>query len=105
CRAQISSMAVHRERIPIVSNDRRYTYEWLLQRIALWHDDLASRGVQPGTIVALEGDFSPNAVALLLALAKRAAITVPVSRSLPVARKDVYSAVAGPEWVFRVDAD
>ena len=101
----LSGIADNRERIAIVWKDRRYTYEWLLQRIALWHDDLALRGVQPGAIVALEGDFSPNAVALLLALAKRAAITVPVSRALPVARKDVYSAVAGPEWVFRVDAD
>lgn len=42
---------------------------------------LASEQVEAGTVVSLEGDFSPSSVALLLALARRGAIVVPHRRA------------------------
>lgn len=43
-------------------------------------DELEREGIEPGAVVGLEAEFSPNAIALFLALVRRAAIVVPRSR-------------------------
>src|SRR5947208_15261252 len=55
------------------------TYGELLER---WHDsgaELDQRQIGPGAIVGLEGEFSPNAIALFLALLERGAVVVMLS--------------------------
>jgi long-chain acyl-CoA synthetase len=63
----------------IVWGDRSYTYDWLRERIAREHLELESMKAGPGTVVVLSGDYSPRAVALLIAIAERGAIAVPLS--------------------------
>lgn len=63
----------------IVWQDRVYTYEWLLHRVDHWNQWIADHGVEPGAVTALEGDFSPNAVALFLALAENSCVIVPLT--------------------------
>src|SRR5262245_7867561 len=93
----MSVLADNPERIAISWRWRSYTYQWLSQSVAHWECELEALGVQPGAVVALEGNFSPNAVALLLALARRSAITLPVARELNPGRKDSYYAIAQPQ--------
>lgn len=59
-----------------------YSYTDLLESFNLWTDRLVQLGVNPGSVVALEGDFSPNAVALLLALIEKEVVVVPFATSV-----------------------
>jgi len=53
----------------IVWSGQSFTYEWLGQHIRHWTAELGARtDTQPGTVVALTADYSPTALALLLAL-------------------------------------
>ena len=53
----------------IVWRDQRFTYEWLGRHIRHWTAELGRRtDTKPGTVVALTADYSPTALALLLAL-------------------------------------
>jgi acyl-coenzyme A synthetase/AMP-(fatty) acid ligase len=79
-------------------HDREVSYEALLDASARWTRILDAEGVPPGRVVALEADYSPSAVALLLALVERAAITVPLSSVSP-AERDEFLATAEVEDV------
>lgn len=66
----------------IVWKDREYGYDWLLGAIADATAFLERERVAPGMVVSIEADFSPRAVALLLALIQRNAILVPLTSSV-----------------------
>lgn len=71
---------VHQDQEAIVWRDMPYSYRWLLDRIRHWRHYLESDAASPaGRVVSLEGDYSPDAVALLLALIGAGAIVVPLS--------------------------
>jgi long-chain acyl-CoA synthetase len=63
----------------LASGDRTFTYQWLLETISSWKRYFDESNLQPGSIVALQGDFSPQMIAALVALIERAAIVVPLS--------------------------
>ncbi|MEK9137274.1 MAG: AMP-binding protein, partial [Bacteroidota bacterium] len=56
------------------------SYSTLLRLVDEKLDELKDRGVEPGTVVALAGDFSPNTIALLLALIEKSCVVVPLTR-------------------------
>lgn len=66
----------------IIWEDQIYTYDWLLNRYDYWKERIADENLVPGTIVILEADFSPNAIALFLALTDHRCILVPLTESL-----------------------
>lgn len=68
--------------------DRTVSYAALVAEVDRCQGELAALDVRPGTVVALEGDYSPAACALLLALAARAAILVPITRSVAAHRHE-----------------
>ena len=86
----------------IVWADRIYTYDWLLERFAYWQGRLEAEQINPGTVVILEADFSPNGVALFLALAARRCILVPLTEC-PEAKRAKIIATAQGEIAFTVD--
>jgi long-chain acyl-CoA synthetase len=63
----------------LASGDRTFTYKWLRETVSSWKSYLDESKLQPGSIVALQGDFSPQTIAALLALIDRSAIVVPLS--------------------------
>jgi acyl-CoA synthetase (AMP-forming)/AMP-acid ligase II len=67
------------EKPAMIWHDRVHTYGWLLERIREWGRELDARGVAPGTVFAVKGDYTPEVCALLLALIDRGAIIVPLS--------------------------
>ena len=87
----------------IVWRDQVRTYGWLLDRLPFWRREVAQQGVSPGSIVALEGDFSPNSIALLLALIEESCIAVPLLTTLSQTQKSDIFAIAQIELAFRVD--
>jgi len=66
----------------IIWQDRPYTYTWLLGEIKHWQEVLDQQAVSTGDVVALEGDYSPSVVALLLALIDRGCIIVPLTTTV-----------------------
>lgn len=93
----------HPDHDAMVWHDRAWTYGWLAESAGAWRDRLVAEGVPDGAVVSLEADFSPNAVALLLALVERGTIVVPLTSSVEV-KKPEFREVAEVETIVRVDA-
>ena len=86
----------------LIWRDRKFLYGQLLDRTNHWRDYLRDRGVAPGTVVAIEGDFSPNAIALMLAVIESGCIAVPLTASV-AAKKSEFMAIAGVEALLEID--
>ncbi|MGD2070885.1 MAG: fatty acid--CoA ligase family protein [Gemmatimonadota bacterium] len=88
----------------IVWRDEVCTYGALLEAVRRSGDRLAEEEVEPGSVVSLEADFSPNAVAMLLALIGRACTVVPLTSSVE-ASKPEFREIAEVELVIDVGDD
>ncbi len=64
------------------------TYSWILDRLNYWLADLEARSLKPGTVVVIVGDYSPNAIALMLALIQKNCIVVPLTVQNEAKRKE-----------------
>lgn len=65
----------------IIWHDKPYSYEWLYQEIEKSKQEILDHQITPGEIVEINADYSPKAVAILLALVSMQCITVPLSKS------------------------
>ncbi|MEW1889835.1 fatty acid--CoA ligase family protein [Streptomyces sp. IBSBF 3010] len=81
---------------------RSYRYEDLLRLVDEWRGFLDRHQVRPGEVVTLEGAYSPQACAGLLALIERGVVVVPLT-VLPAAKRAEFLDVAEVEVVVRVD--
>ncbi|MBL8913680.1 MAG: long-chain fatty acid--CoA ligase [Archangium sp.] len=84
----------------LIWSDRVLTYGELLERTRAWKlGELAA-----GTVVAIEGTFSPNTCSLLLALLERQAVIVPITPGQRMHRAE-FEAIAEVErtYVFADD--
>lgn len=63
----------------IIWREEEFTFGDILDRVAFWSEKLSKEGLPPGSVIALEGDYSLNACALLLALTRLRAIIVPLT--------------------------
>lgn len=88
----------------VVSPAGECTFAELAELCRSWTAELQACGVSSGTVVGLDGDFSPNAIALFLALAECGAIVVPQSVATRAGRKR-KDEIAEVEAYFYVDAD
>ena len=66
----------------LVWQDQTFSYAYMLERLEEWQQILEKQGIIAGSIVSVEADFSPQAVALMLALVDRNCIIVPLSSSV-----------------------
>ena len=94
----------HREKPAIIWREKPYTYGWLLERVSGWAEQFAQAGVATGTVAVIEGDFSPAALSLFLALIKHACIVVPLTGSL-ASKKGEFVEIAQGQIAFVVDQD
>jgi long-chain acyl-CoA synthetase len=88
----------------LVWRDRAYTYRWLLDELDSLVRSLDELGVPKGAVVSVEADFSPRAVALLLALIERSAILVPLTSSVQ-AKKGEFRQIAEVEAIVEIRED
>ncbi len=86
----------------IIWKDRSYSYAWLVDRFSHWRGEIETEGIQSGAVVILEADFSPNSIALFLALADRGCICVPLTESVRAKRAE-FIAIAQGEVHFSLD--
>ncbi len=88
----------------VIWKDRPFSYGGLLQQLDVWRARLEREQIQPCTVVMLEADFSPNAVAMFLALAERGCILVPLTEAVQ-GKRDEFIEIAEGEVIVRIDAD
>lgn len=86
----------------IIWKDQVYSYNWLHERVQFWQEQIHEKEIAPGTVVILEADFSPNAVALFLALVEARSILVPLTRSVEMKKREFIEIVQG-EVRFSID--
>ncbi len=80
------------------------SYAWLLERFDFWCTDLEAKNIKPGTVVVILGDYSPNSIALLLALIQKCCIIIPLTVQNE-AKRNEYIEVGMSEACFTMDAD
>lgn len=83
----------------IVWRDQVWPYRWLLKRMDHWRQQLATEQVPPGAVVSLEADFSPDGVALFLALVEHRCVLVPLTNAVE-RQKPEFVAIAEVEYRF-----
>lgn len=74
----IETFSQQKNTTAIIWNDKEYSYQWLLDRVSHWLRYLEMNEIESGTVTGLIGDFTPNSIALLLALIEAQAIIVPL---------------------------
>ena len=84
----LDRMAEAQERDAIIWRERHFTYADLLDLVEESRKALDTSGVPSGQVVSLEADYSPRAVAMLLALIERAAILVPLTAAVSAERAE-----------------
>ncbi len=94
----------NREKDAIVWNDKVYSYEWLLGRLDYWKEMIKARNIGAGRVTILEGDFSPNSVALFLALIEEGCILVPLTSSVN-SKKPEFIEIAQGEVSITIKAN
>ena len=96
-------MATWSDEPALVWEGRTTSYGALLDQVRVWETELDAAGLGPGSVVAIDGGFSPAAVSLLLALVRRRAVAVPLT---PVVRvhREAFMDVAEAQALFELDA-
>lgn len=89
----------------VVWRDAPFAYGDLLEKVAFWKRELDACGICSGQVVTLEGDYSPNACALLLALIDRGTIVVPLTRTVEAHRAEFMDIAEVQVVVTFDDAD
>lgn len=98
----LERMQTYADQPAVVWQDRSVTYRDLVTRVARCTTALEAAGVRQGDVVTLEGDYSPSAVALLLALVERRTILVPLTKSV-AAHRDEFLEIAQVQVTVRLD--
>src|SRR4051812_35794041 len=75
----------------IVWQKETFSYRWLLDHLSQWQEQLDSARIVPGTVVSIEGDYSPESIALFLALIDRNAVVVPLTAGVGDQRNEFRS--------------
>jgi len=96
------NFAEYQDRDAIVWCDQTFTYSWLLNQINTWRTTINENNLPHGAVVILEADFSPNAVALFLALVEHQCILVPLTSSVET-KKAEFIEIAQGEYRFSID--
>jgi acyl-CoA synthetase (AMP-forming)/AMP-acid ligase II len=88
----------------VVWRGQAASYGDLLAAVQSWDTRLETEGIATGRVVALEGDFSPETCALMLALINRRAIVVPLTTAAK-AHWTEFLGIAEVEHIIEFDAE
>lgn len=98
----LDAFANNQEKEAIIWKDKVYHYHWLLNQIEYWKQQIKKNSIPSGAVATIEADFSPNAIALFLALANHAGISVPLTSSVE-SKKTELSEIAQGEFSFIIN--
>ena len=90
------------EKIGLIWRGSTYSYTFLSSCIIKNTQLIKSYEIKPGTVVSIEGDFSPNAIGLLFSLTKHKCIIVPINKNTNSNRK-ILRELSGVEYSFEIN--
>lgn len=85
----------NKEKEAIIWNKEIYDYEHLLKLIEFWNNTLKHENINNGCVSILEADFSPNTIALLLALIEHRSIIAPLTSSTKSKQSELIKIAQG----------
>jgi long-chain acyl-CoA synthetase len=88
----------------LIWKDKSYTYGCMLELYASWKRKLKEQNVPQGSVVALDADFSPTSVALLLALIETKCIIALLSKAVKD-KKEEFCEIAEAEYVINLNSN
>jgi acyl-coenzyme A synthetase/AMP-(fatty) acid ligase len=92
----------NQDKTAIIWKDKSFNYKWLLDQVNSWKEKIKKEEIESGTIIILEADFSPNALALLLVLIEMDYIIVPLTSSIE-SQKPEFIEIAEGEVLFKIN--
>jgi acyl-CoA synthetase (AMP-forming)/AMP-acid ligase II len=98
----LERMSQWKEDPALIREDQVVTYGEILEKVTYWQSLLDEHGVEAGQVVALEGDYTAKACALLLTLIDRGVIVVPLTEAAQVHREEFLD-IAEVELVVSFD--
>jgi acyl-CoA synthetase (AMP-forming)/AMP-acid ligase II len=81
-------------RTAIVVGDAQHSYDELLQAIGSWRGELQRRRIPPGAVVAVIGDYTLDAAALMLSLIINGNVVVPLTRETATRHRRCFEMAA-----------
>ncbi len=97
----LEGFANYKDEEAIIWSDQSFRYDWMLATVQKHLVNLRA-AVEPQSVVALEADFSPNSVAILLALIEYGCIIVPLTDSVTY-QKSEFREIAEVETIIKVN--
>jgi long-chain acyl-CoA synthetase len=88
----------------LIWKEQFFSYHWLHDQILYWQGKLQNWEIKCGDVVLLEADFSPNSMALFLALAEIGAVLVPLTESIAHKKKE-FAKISQGEVQIQIDSD
>ncbi len=86
----IEKMNLASEKDAVIFDDKIYTYGDVLAKIDLWEERIEKSKIESGKVVALTGDYSPDAIALIIALICNKNIIVPLGPATEAHLSEYY---------------
>jgi len=85
-----------------IANDRIVSYAEIIERIEEFCHLLGEAGIKKGDKVVLSSEFSPEAFCMILSLAIRQCISIPLSKNSIVEQSEALS-ISGCDWMISID--
>lgn len=88
----------------LIWQDESYSYGKMLELYQIWKRKLECKKLPEGSVVALDADFSPSSIALLLALIESNCIIALLSKAVKE-KKAEFCHIAKAEYIISLNAD
>ena len=85
-----------------ICGEQHTTYLELFEKICQWQQRLSTIGIKPGDVVAVIGDFTPDAAALLICLLANDNIVVPLTVETQPKHPRFFE-LAAVNWCLQID--
>ncbi len=100
----IASFTQNADKTAISYQAHSYSYAWLKSQVENWLGRFKDEGVSQGAVVSLKGDFTPQSIAIFLALTEICAIIVPFLETSNTQELDQKQNLVAPEHFFDRDS-
>jgi len=90
------------DRSALVINNQEFSFSEIVSEIESWSEEINTREIPPGSVVAIEGETSVRLIGLIFALALHRNIIVPV-KTENTKTADKYKQLAHAEYVINPD--
>ena len=100
----LDTFSKNRDNEAIIWKEKSFDYQWLFDRVHTLKKEVEKEKITNGTVVVLEADFSPTALAPLLVLIDLGCIIVPLTSSVE-SQKEEFIKIAEGEVLIKLDDD